>query len=281
MRGLATITAAACALAFGGTTVMAERPEPIEVTRMIEASASEVWAAWTTPEGFGAVFDGPVLHDVELETGGAYEIHWDPSAPEGERGSEGCEVLSFVPERMLSFTWNAPPTLGAMREEHSQVVVMLDPLGPGTTRVTLRQHGFGDTDGWREVRAYFAEAWPWVMDQFAARFADGDDAGGRPSGWLLLLNPAREDFFETGPTPEEGASIGGHFRRLLEQTRAGVVLFAGPCTDEVGPGIVLFEAADEAAARAFVEADPAVAAGTFRAELHPINFSLLRERDRL
>jgi len=269
----------AATLAFGGF-VMAETPDPIEVTRIIEAPASEVWAAWTTPEGFDAVFDGAVLHEVELEMGGAYEIHWQPDAPEGERGSEGCEVLSFVPERMLSFSWNAPPTLEAMREERSQVVVMFDPLGPGTTRVTLRQHGFGDTDGWRAVRAYFAEAWPWVMDQYAARFA-GPEPGARPSGWLLLLNPAREDFFETGPTPEEGASIGGHFRRLLEQTRAGVVLFAGPCTDEVGPGIVLFEAADEAAARAFMEADPAVAAGTFRAELHPINFSLMRERDRL
>lgn len=40
-------------------------------------------------------------------------------------------------------------------------------------------------------------------------------------------------------------------------------------------------AAAAARARAFMKADPAVAAGVFEAALHPINFSLVRERDRL
>src|SRR6056297_2247069 len=100
----------------------------------------------------------------------------------------------------------------------------------------------------------------------------------QPSGWLITLQPVREGFFDA-PTPEEGAAIQEHFLRLLRMTREGVVLFAGPCTDEVGPGIVIFEAPDEAAARRIMEEDPAVAAGVFAAKLHPINFSLLRERD--
>ena len=45
--------------------------------------------------------------------------------------------------------------------------------------------------------------------------------------------------------------------------------------------VVLFEAASEEEARRMLETDPAVSSGVFTAELHPIGFSLLRERDRL
>ncbi len=256
----------------------AEETEMIEVARLIGAPIAEVWDAWTTKEGFNAVFDGPVLDNIRLEMGGPYEIHWDTSAAEGERGSEGCTILSFVPERMLSFTWNAPPSLGEMRGKHSYVVIDFQPLGADLTRVTLRHAGFGDGPEWEPVRAYFEPAWPWVMDQFVNHLGAPPPY---PSGYLILLNPSREDFFDTGPTPEEGAAIQQHFVRLQEQMNEGAVLFAGPCTDEIGPGVVLFEATSEEEAKAFMNADPAVEAGVFTAELHPIGFSLLRERDRL
>ena len=250
---------------------------PIEVTRLIGAPVSEVWDAWTTPDGFNACFNGPILHDIRLEMGGPFEIHWQPDSEEGQRRSEGCTVLSFVPERILSFTWNAPPTLGAMRDKHTFVVIDFQPLGEKLTRVSLRHDGFGEGSEWAPVLEYFEPAWPWVMDQFVKEL-------GMPpqylSGYLMVLNPAREDFFEN-PTPEENAKIQEHFLRLQELTQEGVVLFAGPSTDEIGPGIVLFEAASEEEARRMLETDPAVSSGVFTAELHPIGFSLLRERDRL
>ncbi len=265
-----------CAL-VASCSVLAEALPMIEVTRLVGAPVGDVWNAWTTSEGFDACFDGPRLDEIELRPGGPFVIHWKPDAPEGERGSETCTVLSFVPERMLSFTWNAPPELGAMRDEHSFVVVEFQPLGETLTRVTLRHSGFGEGEAWQSVREYFEPAWPWVLDQFVKHL------GSPPpylSGYVMFLNPARDDFFES-PTPEEGAKIQEHFTRLHELTKAGVVLFAGPCTDQIGPGIVLFEASSEAEAREIMEADPAVASGVFTAELHPIGFSLLRERDRL
>jgi uncharacterized protein len=57
------------------------------------------------------------------------------------------------------------------------------------------------------------------------------------------------------------------------------LILAGPFLDGQAPGIIIFEAADEAEARATMEADPAVAAGVFTAELHPFRASLLRGRD--
>ena len=42
-------------------------------------------------------------------------------------------------------------------------------------------------------------------------------------------------------------------------------------------GIAIFEAKDEAAARAFMESDPAVVAGLMTAELHPFAVALQRK----
>jgi uncharacterized protein len=43
-----------------------------------------------------------------------------------------------------------------------------------------------------------------------------------------------------------------------------------------GFGIIVFEAQDEVAARAFVDADPAVSAGVMGAEFYPFRVALLR-----
>ncbi|MCZ7543954.1 MAG: hypothetical protein M5R40_10645 [Anaerolineae bacterium] len=43
-------------------------------------------------------------------------------------------------------------------------------------------------------------------------------------------------------------------------------------------GVVIFEAASEAAARAYMESDPAVKNGVMTAELHPMRVSLMAGR---
>jgi uncharacterized protein YciI len=78
---------------------------------------------------------------------------------------------------------------------------------------------------------------------------------------------------------EDQAAVSRHFERLKEATKVGQVILAGR-TDEPGNqrfGIVVFEAADEEAARAFMKGDPAVVAGVMTAELHPYTVALLRK----
>jgi uncharacterized protein YciI len=58
---------------------------------------------------------------------------------------------------------------------------------------------------------------------------------------------------------------GRYHQALLE---AGHLLFAGPFTDSAG-GLAVLVASDLVAARELVDADPAVVAGVFTAELHP------------
>ena len=47
---------------------------------------------------------------MDLRIGGPFELYFGgPDVPHDQRGSNGCQVLTYVPGEMLSFTWNAPP----------------------------------------------------------------------------------------------------------------------------------------------------------------------------
>ena len=59
----------------------------------------------------------------------------------------------------------------------------------------------------------------------------------------------------------------------------GQVIFAGKTTEPLDTtfGLVVFEAESEAAARQFMESDPAVVAGVMSATLHPYVLALQRK----
>ena len=97
--------------------------------------------------------------------------------------------------------------------------------------------------------------------------------------FVYFIHPTREGFIEA-PTKEEQARVGEHFERLKMLTEQGVVLLAGPSTDAPYTGIVIFLAANRAAASELMKADPAVRAGVFRARLSPMHLSLVGELPR-
>jgi uncharacterized protein len=95
--------------------------------------------------------------------------------------------------------------------------------------------------------------------------------------YLLHLVPRLHD--DKAWTAEDKAAVGRHFNRFKEAIQSGQLILAGR-TSEPGDqtfGIAIFEAADEAAARKFMEADPAVAAGVMTGELHPFAVALERK----
>ncbi len=55
------------------------------------------------------------------------------------------------------------------------------------------------------------------------------------------------------------------------------MILAGRSPDGVGPAIVVFEAANEEAAGRFMEEDPFVSEGLFKATLHPFKVALIRD----
>jgi uncharacterized protein len=96
--------------------------------------------------------------------------------------------------------------------------------------------------------------------------------------WLYAIRSPRGAQFLEDATEEEAAVMREHFAYLKAALGAGRLVLAGPATDGLFPGIVVFEAADEAEARAFMEADPSVRARVMLGELHPFRVSLLRGR---
>ena len=138
---------------------------------VVPATLDEVWETWTTTEGVKTFFSGAA--EVELTPGGKYEIYFLLSAPYGQRGSEGCRVLSYLPKKMLSFEWNAPPQFEQLRKVHTQVVVMFEEVDASNVKVTLSHHGWGEGGRWREVYDYFDRAWAFVLDNLKKRFVEG------------------------------------------------------------------------------------------------------------
>ena len=74
-------------------------------------------------------------------------------------------------------------------------------------------------------------------------------------------------------------ALSRHFARFQHAIETRELILAGR-TQEPGDktfGIAIFEAKDEAAARKFMESDPAVVSGLMTAELHPFSVALQRK----
>ena len=92
--------------------------------------------------------------------------------------------------------------------------------------------------------------------------------------YVLRLVPRLHD--DKNWTKEDNAALDQHFSRFQEATKSGQLILAGR-TKEPGDktfGIAIFRASDEAAAKKFMETDPAVVAKLMTAELHPFAVAL-------
>jgi len=146
---------------------------------VVKAAPAEVWDAWTTVEGARRFFAPDAR--LKIMKGGAYEILFDTEAPPGKKGSEGSTVLSFVPGRMLSFTWGAPPKYAKSRRELAQWVVLLfEPVGERRTRVRFYELGWKEGKEGEAVYRYFDRAWDTVLGRLAYSFENGPIDWDRP-----------------------------------------------------------------------------------------------------
>jgi len=131
----------------------------------IQAPVAEVYAAWTDERAFPKAYDptrAELTAKIDLAIGGRYEWLWD-----GVTGSNGCQVLCYIPNKMLSFSWNAPPTQPESRAKRTWVVVEFESLEDTATQVTVTHLGFGEGEHWDETFEYFRAAWDHVLAQFS------------------------------------------------------------------------------------------------------------------
>lgn len=143
----------------------------------IEATPSAIWARFASAEGLQSWLVPEAR--VDLRPGGRYELLFDAEQPEGSRGTEGCVVLGFVPGRMLSFTWNAPPDQPT-RGFRTWVVLEIEAEGQGS-RVRITHTGWpqevSKPGDWAETFAYFETAWRLVLEQLVEAVSRPQPAG--------------------------------------------------------------------------------------------------------
>ena len=109
--------------------------------------------------------------------------------------------------------------------------------------------------------------------------AQSPHAPAKPQQYLYMLRVAPQLQDESKWTDKHKAAAVKHFERLKKAAADGKVILAGRTTEPLDKtfGLVIFEADSEAAARAFMEADPAVVAGVMTATLHPYSVALQRK----
>src|SRR5215212_1942945 len=84
----------------------AERAIDLDV--LVPAKVDAVWRAWTTSAGIKTFFAPDAR--VELAVDGPFEIYINPYAKPGLKGADDMRILAFQEQKMLTFTWNAPPS---------------------------------------------------------------------------------------------------------------------------------------------------------------------------
>jgi uncharacterized protein YndB with AHSA1/START domain len=145
-------------LLFAVVTAFAQMPERYICTSIdINAPVDTVWSRWASPAGLKRFFVSQSR--IELQTMGRLDFYMDPSAPEGKKGAENNRVLAWQPNKLLSFTWDAPPSFPEIRKQRTTVIIRFTELPNNKTNVTLTQIGFGSGADWDAVVNYFDKAW--------------------------------------------------------------------------------------------------------------------------
>ena len=163
----------AAALSLAPLAAAEERAIRKEV--VVNAPVAAAWAAWATSEGIQSFFAPEAV--VEARPDGVFSVHFNPYARDGLKGADRMRVLGVQENRMISFTWNAPPHLPEARAQRTVVIVRTHPEGDNRTRVTLTHLGWGDGGEWDKAYQYFDRAWAQVLAQLEKRFAD------KPTDW--------------------------------------------------------------------------------------------------
>jgi uncharacterized protein YndB with AHSA1/START domain len=151
---------------------------------IVNASLDDVWSAWTTTQGITTFF-APAAH-VEARVDGPFEVYINPFGEPGMKGADDMRFLAVQDRKMISFTWNAPPSLPEVRRQRTSVTVRFEPQGDKQTIVTLYHSGWGQGGEWDKAFVYFQKAWPGVLANLQKRFDSGPVDW---TDWLKRLQP--------------------------------------------------------------------------------------------
>lgn len=169
LTGLATVSPTTAQEKPDRTAVETGPRRAVRVEATIKAPVSEVWRVWTTSHGAEEFFAEKA--NINLAIGGPYEIQFDPR--DERSGTKGLKILSYAPEEMISFQWNAPPEYPDVRNGGTWVVVQMRQEGTDRTRVTVTHLGWKEGPEWDRAYDHFVRGWDDLMKRLERRFTGG------------------------------------------------------------------------------------------------------------
>jgi len=149
--------------------IFSQEGRKIELVEEINTDVIEVWNCWTTEEGIKSFF-APEC-DIEFKIGGKYECYFTLTNEIGLRGSEDCKILSYLPYKMLSFSWGGRAKIHpTVRKEKTWVVIEFEKLGKNTTKIKFTNLGYKDGEEWDDAYTFFTNAWAGVLKQLKEKY---------------------------------------------------------------------------------------------------------------
>ncbi len=171
---------------FENLIMPASTEKAIKKEVIISENINKIWDKWSSNVGLESFFAPKA--NIVLESGGPFEIYFFPDNPVGFRGAEDTKVIAFENEKMISFTWNAPPNFPEIRKQKTLVIVRLNQEGSNKTKVSLEHIGWGSSPEWIGAVNYFNKAWETILGRLKYSVEKGViDWKNPPSGEAIKL----------------------------------------------------------------------------------------------
>lgn len=158
--------------------VGAEGARVLQLSIDVPAERDAVWRAFTTSEGFRSWAAPFALVDFRL--GGFIEASYAPDSTAGAPTNIRNEIVAYAPLRMLAIrNRQAPPgtPFDAATFQRLHTVILFEPAGSGSTRVTVLMPDVGTGEAFDGVYRHFELGNTWTLQQLYKRFTAG------PTDW--------------------------------------------------------------------------------------------------
>lgn len=145
----------------------------LQLSIVVPAPRAEVWAAFTTSEGY-RTWATPLAW-VDLKVGGIIETNYNPTAKLGSPDNIRNQITAYLPDRLLALrNVQAPAGFpGAAELGQTAVVIELASPTPDTTRITLSGVGYGPGPVFDNLYRQFEWANAYSLSELKARFVSG------------------------------------------------------------------------------------------------------------
>jgi uncharacterized protein YndB with AHSA1/START domain len=144
---------------------------PVVTEGLVNASAGEIWRAWTTPDGMRSWL-APVA-DIDLRIDGLMRTNYNPNGKLEDDGTIENRILAFDPEHMFAIkVAKAPKSFPfPIAVQKMWTVVYFTEQGTGQTLVRAVGHGFTDDPESTRMREFFQKGNDFTLSELRKRFA--------------------------------------------------------------------------------------------------------------